>query len=50
MENHPALRDVLQELSGKSSGVEMRWLNYAIDGEAKDVKVVVREFLEQKKL
>jgi len=28
----------------------MRQLNYSIDGEAKYVKVVVREFLEQKKL
>ena len=31
-ENHPGWRDALQELSGKLSEVEMRRLNYAIDG------------------
>jgi osmoprotectant transport system substrate-binding protein len=47
---HPELRTALQELAGKFSEDEMRRLNYAIDGDAKDVKVVVREFLKQKKL
>jgi len=50
LEQHPGLRDALQELSGKFSGAEMRRLNYAVDGEAKDAKVVVKEFLQQKKL
>ncbi len=47
---HPELRAALRELEGKFSEDEMRRLNYAIDGEAKDVEEAVREFLRQKKL
>ncbi len=42
---HPAVRRALAELAGKISAEEMRRLNYALDGEHRDVKEVVREFL-----
>src|SRR5262245_43087709 len=44
---HPEVRDALRELGGKISADEMRRMNYAVDGEHKDVKEVVREFLER---
>jgi len=47
---HPQLQTALQELAGRFSEAEMRRLNYAIDGEAKDPQDAVREFLQQKKL
>ncbi len=50
LERHPELRATLRELEGKFSEAEMRRLNYAIDGEAKDAEAEVREFLQQKKL
>ena len=43
---HPQIRDVLRELGGKISAEQMRRMNYAVDGEHKDVKDVVREFLD----
>jgi osmoprotectant transport system substrate-binding protein len=45
LERYPALRTVLGDLAGKLTADDMRRLNYAIDGEKKDVTVVVREFL-----
>jgi len=42
---HPEVRQALKELGGKISEDQMRRLNYAVDGEHKDVKEVVREFL-----
>ena len=48
--SHPAVRAALSELSGKISDEEMRRLNYAVDGEHRDVKEVVREFLRAKHL
>ena len=47
---HPAVRDALDELGGKISDEEMRRLNYAVDGEHRDVAEVVREFLRGKHL
>lgn len=47
---HPAVRDALHELGGKISDEEMRRLNYAVDGEHRDVAEVVREFLRAKHL
>jgi len=41
---HPAVRAALAELAGKISDDEMRRLNYAVDGERRDVKEVVRDF------
>ena len=43
---HPEVREALRALGGKMSEEQMRRLNYAVDGEHKDVKQVVREFLE----
>jgi osmoprotectant transport system permease protein len=45
IKKHPAIREALRELGGKISADEMRHMNYAVDGEHKDVKEVVREFL-----
>jgi len=42
---HPEVREALRSLGGKISEPEMRRLNYAVDGEHKDVKQVVKEFL-----
>jgi glycine betaine/choline ABC-type transport system substrate-binding protein len=42
---HPEVRQALKELGGKVSEDRMRRMNYAVDGEHKDVKEVVREFL-----
>jgi osmoprotectant transport system permease protein len=43
---HPEVREALRELGGKISEEQMRRLNYAVDGEHKDVKEVVKEFLD----
>jgi osmoprotectant transport system substrate-binding protein len=48
--HHPDVRAALAELAGKISDEEMRRLNYAVDGEHRDVKHVVREFLRAKQL
>jgi osmoprotectant transport system substrate-binding protein len=45
---HPELKPALDELAGKISDAEMRQLNYAVDGQHRDVKQVVREFLQAK--
>jgi glycine betaine/choline ABC-type transport system substrate-binding protein len=47
---HPELQAVLEELAGKISDEEMRQLNYAVDGQKRDVKEVVRAFLRSKGL
>jgi osmoprotectant transport system substrate-binding protein len=43
---HPEVRQALKELGGKVSEDRMRRMNYAVDGEHKDVKEIVREFLD----
>ena len=50
LERHPELREVLEELGGIISEEEMRRLNYAVDGEGRDLKELVREFLQSKGL
>ena len=50
LRRHPAVRDAINELGGKISDEEMRRLNYAVDGEHRDVVEVVREFLRTKRL
>jgi osmoprotectant transport system substrate-binding protein len=45
---HPEVRDALNGLAGKISDDDMRRLNYAVDGQHRDVKEVVEEFLRQK--
>src|SRR5580704_14737342 len=47
---HPEVKQVLDELTGKISDEEMRQLNYAVDGQKRDAKEVVREFLHRKQL
>ena len=46
----PALAEVLQRLGGAISTDEMRKLNYQVDGEKRDKKIVVREWLKAKGL
>jgi len=50
LQTHPEIRDALQELAGKISDAEMQKLNYAVDGEHRDVEQVVAEFRKQKGL
>lgn len=50
LKRHPELRAVVEQLGGMISEEEMRRLNQAIDGEHRDVKQVVSEFLRAKGL
>jgi glycine betaine/choline ABC-type transport system substrate-binding protein len=45
---HPEIKQALDELTGKISDDDMRQLNYAVDGQHRDVKQVVHEFLQKK--
>jgi len=47
---HPEIRTALDHLAGRISAEEMRRMNYAVDGEHRDVQVVVQEFLKSKGL
>lgn len=47
---HPEVEQALDALAGKISDDDMRRLNYAVDGEHRDVKEVVREFRRGKGL
>jgi osmoprotectant transport system substrate-binding protein len=47
---HPEVGVALNALAGMISDQELRRLNYAVDGEHKDVAAVVREFLRERKL
>jgi len=44
---HPEIREALRALGGKVSEEQMRLMNYAVDGEHKDVKQVVKDFLDK---
>lgn len=48
LERHPQLRELLRGLADSITAEEMRRLNYAVDGEHRDVKLVVSEFLATK--
>jgi osmoprotectant transport system substrate-binding protein len=50
MARHPEVGEAFDALAGKISDAEMQRLNYAVDGEHRDVKDVVREFLREKGL
>ena len=50
LKRHPEVRAAVEQLAGKISDAEMRRLNYAVDGEHRDVVDVVREFLRAKHL
>jgi len=47
---HPEVATALAELAGKISNDDMRKLNYAVDGQHQDVKIVVQTFLRSKNL
>lgn len=47
---YPALRQALAELGAKITEDDMRRLNYAVDGEHRDLKELVSEFLRKKGL
>jgi len=47
---HPEVRSALEQLAGKISDQDMRRMNYAVDGEHRDIQEVVREFLQSKRL
>jgi osmoprotectant transport system substrate-binding protein len=46
----PGMSAAIEELSGKISDTEMRRMNYAVDGEHRDIAEVAREFLKSKGL
>jgi glycine betaine/choline ABC-type transport system substrate-binding protein len=50
LEKHPEVRDALSALSGKIREEEMRRMNFAVDGEHRDLVQVVREFRKTKGL
>jgi osmoprotectant transport system substrate-binding protein len=47
---HPEVEQALNQLAGKISDDDMRQLNYALDGQHREVKEVVAEFLRKKGL
>jgi len=50
LQAHPEVGQILAELGGRISDAQMQQLNYAVDGEHRDVKEVVREFLRNQGL
>jgi osmoprotectant transport system substrate-binding protein len=50
LQQHPEVVDALAALSGKISEEEIQRLNFALDGQHRDVKDVAREFLHSKGL
>jgi osmoprotectant transport system substrate-binding protein len=50
LDEHPEIRQALDQLAGKISDSEMRELNYVVDGQKQDVKQVVRDFMRRKGL
>ncbi len=47
---HPEISPLLAQLGNKISDQEMRQMNYAVDGQHRDVKDVIQDFLHQNKL
>lgn len=50
IQQHPEVAQALAELAGKISDQDMQRLNYSVDGQHRDAKDVVHEFLAQKHL
>ena len=50
LQRHPEVAQALAGLAGKISDEEMQKLNYAVDGQRRDVKEVAHEFLREKGL
>jgi osmoprotectant transport system substrate-binding protein len=49
-ERHPEIRSAIAELAGRVSDSEVQKMNYAVDGEHRDIGEVAREFLRSKGL
>jgi len=47
LDRYPQIGNALNRLAGRITNEEMRKLNFAVDAEKRDVRVVVREFLAQ---
>lgn len=50
LKTHPEVGAALDALAGAISDQDMRRMNYAVDGEHKDVAAVVRDFLRERRL
>ena len=50
LKKYPQLRQAIAQLGGLINEEEMRRLNYQVEGDLRDIKEVVREFLQSKKL
>jgi osmoprotectant transport system substrate-binding protein len=50
LRQHPELEQIFAQLSKTISDEEMRSLNYAVDGQHRDAKEVIHDFLKGKKL
>ena len=50
LQQHPEVEKTLAALAGRISDAEMQRMNYAVDGEHRDVQEVVREFLRSRNL
>jgi len=50
IQQHPEVARVLENLDGKISNSQMQRMNYAVDGQHRDPRDVVRDFLEEAKL
>ena len=50
LKKHPELQIAIARLGGLINEAEMRRLNYQVEGELRDIKAVVREFLQSKGL
>jgi osmoprotectant transport system substrate-binding protein len=50
LQQHPEVAQAIAELAGKISDQEMQQLNYALDGQHRDVQDVAHEFLRSKGL
>src|SRR5699024_3745969 len=48
LEEHPELKDILEDLAGKIDTETMQELNYEADGKMKESSIVAKEFLEEK--
>jgi osmoprotectant transport system substrate-binding protein len=49
IQQHPEVAQALAELAGKISDEEMQRMNYAVEGQHRDAKDVVHEFLREKR-
>ena len=50
LQEHPEVGSVLAELAGKISDEQMQQMNFAVDGQHRDAKEVVQEFLKRQRL